>query len=58
MAAYASFYGVGLTFQPVNLQSEFLKGLTLVGYMAFDGLLKSPGALFYFFGMIQQPVKG
>jgi hypothetical protein len=58
MAAYASFNGVGLTFQPVNLQSEFLKGLTLIIYMTFDGLLKSPGALFYFFGMLQQPVKG
>jgi hypothetical protein len=58
MAANVSFDGVGLNFQPVDLQPEFLKGLTLVGYMTFDGLLKSPGALFYFLGVLLQPVKG
>jgi hypothetical protein len=57
VTAYAPFNGIRLTFQVVDLFSEFFKTITLVGDMTLHGLLKSPDTFFNFFGMLQQSLK-
>ena len=37
--------------------AKLLKGLTLLGNMAFHSLLKGPGALFHLFSMLLETVK-
>ena len=58
MAADAPFDGIGLAFQLNHFIAQLIKGLALVGYMAFNGLLKSPGTLLYFLGMFLDTIKG
>jgi hypothetical protein len=46
VTANAPFDRIRLTFQVVDLFSEFFKAFTLVGDMTLNGLLKSPGTFF------------
>ncbi len=57
VSANTPFNGICLTFQLVDIVSEFLEAFALVGDMAFNGLLEGPDTLFDLFGVVQQSLE-